>query len=160
MNKVGLATGAGIAVAALLILWIGQQPDPPVDDMTAQEWLAYGIELYDQKQYAAALDDLARVPAGSPQKAQALYYEGTAHMMLKDYESATISLEQGLALNPQDTGTLYALGVTYYKLGNLAVAKWYFGAVLEINPNDEQAKGLMDIMAKLERESSVPAESE
>ena len=72
-------------------------------------------------------------------------------MMLKDYEPAVIHLEQALTLDNKNIAILYALGVAYFKLGNLKLARGYFASVLEINPNDEQAKGLMDIMAKLER---------
>jgi predicted TPR repeat methyltransferase len=75
--------------------------------------------------------------------------------MLKDYAAATERLERSLALAPRDTGTLYALGVASFKLGNLKLARGYFASVLEINPNDEQAKGLMDIMANLERQTEA-----
>ena len=94
------------------------------------------------------------------QEARALYDQGSEHIKLKDYESALESLEQAHVLNPEDTGTLYALGVVYYKLGNLKLAKSYFASVLEINPNDEQAKGLMDMMAKLERQTEAARISE
>jgi len=148
---------AAILLAA--VLWWAW-PEPPVDDEQAEMWLAYGIELFEKREYEEALVDLAKVPAGSPPKARALYYEGSSHMMLKDYEAAIVSLEQSLALNPGDTGTLYALGVTSFKLGNLKLAKGYFAAVLAINPNDEQAKGLMDIMASLERTSTAESDEE
>jgi tetratricopeptide (TPR) repeat protein len=148
---------AAIILAA--VLWWAW-PEPPVDEEQAGMWLAYGIELFEKREYEEALVDLAKVPAGSPQKTQALYYEGSSYMMLKDYESAIGSLEQALATNNQDTGVLYALGVAYFKLGNLKLAKGYFSSVLEINPNDEQAKGLMDIMAKLERNSVAEADEE
>jgi hypothetical protein len=39
----------------------------------------------------------------------------------------------------------------YYKLGNLSLSKAYFASVLKIDPGHEEAKGLMDIMAGLER---------
>ena len=94
------------------------------------------------------------------QEAKALYDQGSEHIKLKDYKSALESLEQAHVLNPEDTGTLYALGVVYYKLGNLKLAKSYFASVLEINPNDEQAKGLMDMMAKLERQTEAARTSE
>ena len=94
------------------------------------------------------------------QEARALYDQGSEHIKLKDYESALESLEQAHVLNPEDTGTLFALGVVYYKLGNLKLAKSYFASVLEINPNDEQAKGLMDMMAKLERQTEAARISE
>jgi Flp pilus assembly protein TadD len=94
------------------------------------------------------------------QEAKALYDQGSEHIQLKDYKSALESLEQAHVLNPEDTGTLFALGVVYYKLGNLKLAKSYFASVLELNPNDEQAKGLMDMMAKLERQTEAARISE
>jgi tetratricopeptide (TPR) repeat protein len=94
------------------------------------------------------------------QEAKALYDQGAEYIQLKDFESAVEILEQAHVLNPEDAGTLYALGVAYYKLGNLKLAKAYFTSVLEINPNDEQAKGLMDIMARLERQSGAESEGE
>ena len=96
----------------------------------------------------------------SREEARVLYDQGSEHIKLKDYESALESLEQAHVLNPEDTGTLFALGVVYYKLGNLKLAKSYFASVLEINPNDEQAKGLMDMMAKLERQTEAARISE
>ena len=45
-------------------------------------------------------------------------------------------------------------------MGNLKLARGYFASVLAINPNDEQAKGLMDIMAKLERSSVAEGDEE
>ena len=94
------------------------------------------------------------------QEAKALYDQGAEYIQLKDFESAVEILEQAHVLNPEDAGTLYALGVTYYKLGNVKLAKAYFTSVLELNPNDEQAKGLMDIMARLERQSGAESDGE
>ena len=142
-----------------LWLFVLQPQREPVAYSSA-DLLADGIGHFEREEYDLALEVLRQVPEGRTESAQARYYEGSSHMMLKDYEAAASSLESALAIDPRNTGVLYALGVAYYKLGNLAVAKGHFSAVLEINPNDEQAKGLMDIMAKLERESSVPAESE
>ena len=159
--KNSLAIGAGaLLLFVAVILFVMLQPDPEPVSYSATELLADGIGHFERKEYDLALEVLQQVPDGQPESAQARYYEGSSQMMLQDYEAAVASLESALALEPRNTGVLYALGVAYYKLGNLAVAKGYFGAVLEINPNDEQAKGLMDIMAKLERESSVPAETE
>ena len=113
-----------------------------------------------QRLLVFALEVLPQVPAGSQEEAKALYYQGSSHMMLKDYEAAVASLDRALALNNRDVGTLYALGVAWFKLGNVNLAKGYFAAVLEINPDDEQAKGLMDIMAGLERRSVAESEGE
>ena len=154
--KTRLLTGLGlllliVGVAGFLGLW----PDFGAQERQAQASLESGIRLFNEKQYAASLEALEQVPAGSPQEAEALYYTGSAHLMLKDNAAAAREFEQALALRPDDPGTLYGLGVAYFKLGNLKLSKSYFAAVLEINPNDEQARGLMDIMAKLERQSEA-----
>ena len=153
--------GAGALLLLAGLLWFfALQPDGEPVTFSAAELLADGKGHFERKEYDLALEVLRQVPDGVPETASARYYQGSSQIMLKDYEAAVASLESALAVQPRDTGVLYALGVAYYRLGNLAVAKGYFGAVLEINPNDEQAKGLMDIMAKLERESRVPDESE
>lgn len=160
MNR-NLAIAAGALVLLAGALWFfALQPEREAASYPAADLLADGIGHFEREEYEMALEVLRQVPDGRPETASARYYEGSTHMMIKDYEAAVASLESALALEPRNTGVLYALGVAYYKLGNLAVAKGYFGAVLDINPNDEQAKGLMDIMAKLERESGAPAESE
>lgn len=159
--KKNLAIAAGTLFVLAGALWfLVPQPDREVAWLSPDELLADGIAHFESKEYDLALEVLRQVPDGRVQTARARYYEGSSHMMLKDYEAAIVSLESALALDPRSTGVLYALGVAYYKLGNLAVAKGYFAAVLDINPNDEQAKGLMDIMARLERASGEPAEPE
>ena len=159
--KSNLVIGAGIVLVLSALLWFFVMvPEPEAVTYPPAELLADGKGHYERKEYEMALEALRQVPDGQAETARARYYEGMSHMMLKDYEATVTSLESVLALEPRNTGALNALGVAYYKLGNLAVAKGYFGAVLEINPNDEQAKGLLDIMAKLERQSSAPAESE
>ena len=154
-------TGAGAIVALSAALWFFLlQPEQQNDVKQAGELLELGINLYNEKKFDEALDVLQRISSGSAEQAKALYYQGSAHMLLKNYEAAAVSLEQSLALNTQHTGTLYALGVTYFKLGNVKLAKGYFASVLEINPNDQQAKGLMDIMAGLERQSGAESEGD
>ena len=124
----------------------------------AEDLLSTGVRLFEEKQYEEALGVLERVPPGSPQEARAWYYRGSVYMMQEDYETAAHFLEHSLALDNRNTGTLYALGVAWYKLGKLKLARSYFAAVLEIDPNDEHAKGLMDIMTNLDRESAGSSE--
>jgi tetratricopeptide (TPR) repeat protein len=154
-----LAVGAGIILVVSALLWfVVMVPEPEAVTYSPAELLADGMGHYERKEYDQALEVLRQVPDGSVEKAQALYYEGSSYVMLKDHELAVPPLEQALALKPRDTGTLYALGVASFKLGNLPLAKGYFAALLEINPNDEQAKGLYDIMARLERQSVAESE--
>jgi len=147
----------GLVVAAW---YLAIRPSTQSEAGNAEQLLSSGIAKYEESDFQGAIGVLGRVPSDTPQAARARYFEGSAYMMLRDYESAVAKLEESLALQADDTGTLYALGVAYYKLGNLKLARGYFAAVLEINPNDEQAKGLMDIMAKLERQSAPGADAQ
>lgn len=111
-----------------------------------------GVAAFEAKDYEAVLSELQRVPSDHPEGWRARYYEGSAQIMLKDYSASVPLLEEAFALNPTHTRTMHALGVAHFKLGNLAMSKAYFARVLEVDPSDEEARGLMDIMASLERQ--------
>ena len=145
---------AVVAIAAALWFFV-MQPEREAVSSSSAELLADGIGHFERKEYDLALEVLRQVPEDDAWSGQARYYEGSTYLMLKDYEAAATSLEAALVHDPQNTGALYALGVVWYKLGDISLAKGYFAAVLEINPNDEQAKGLLDIMARLERRSDA-----
>jgi len=110
-----------------------------------------GIDLFQKKRYSEALEVLETIPEGVLQDWHLPYYTASAQVMLKDFESAAREYDEALALNPGEPRILFALGVTYFKLNKIGLSKSYFAAVLEIDPGNEEAKGLMDIMAKLER---------
>jgi Flp pilus assembly protein TadD len=111
-----------------------------------------GIAQFKQNQYASAVETLRSIPEGVIEDWRAPYYIGTALIQLRDFEGAVVSLEEALSLNDKEEGIPFALGVAYFKLGKLGLSKSYFHTVLEINPNNADAKGLMDIMANLERQ--------
>lgn len=147
-----------LAVVAAAVFWTQYQNEEP--SSLAGAALEQGIAYFDQKQYEEALAELQPIADAGTENWRVHYYLGSTQLMLKDYPAAAAALEQSLALLPDEPGTLYALGVAYYKQGNLKLAKAYFGAVLEINPNDQHAKGLMDIMSKLEQNSVSPPAQE
>jgi tetratricopeptide (TPR) repeat protein len=122
--------------------------------------LDQGISLFHEKRYAEALAELQGIPDGVLQDWHLPYYTASAHVMLKDYQPAATKLEEALVLNPQETLILFELGVVYFKLGNLGLSKGYFASVVEIDPTNEEAKGLMDIMANLERQQPDEKEPE
>ena len=111
-----------------------------------------GISLFREGKYAESLTELQSIPDGVLQDWHLPYYTASAHVMLKDYPPAVAKLEDALTLNPQETRILFELGVVHFKLGNLGLSKGYFASVVEIDPTNEEAKGLMDIMANLERQ--------
>lgn len=119
-----------------------------------------GVTLFNEKKYIEAIEIFENVQPGHPQEWYSLYYLGSSYIMLKDYPAAAEHLELALSLNPINTQIMHALGVTYFKLGNLKLSKAYFASVLEINPEDAEARGLMDIMANLERQQSGASQDE
>lgn len=159
--KIILISGASALLILSIAFWfLVLQPNQQKEAKQAEELLTSGIKLFNENKFNKTLDTLARIPSGTAEEAQVRYYQGSAFVMLKDFESAVDYLGQAHRLNSQDARVLYALGVAYYKLGNIKLAKSYFTSVLEINPQDEQARGLFDIMAKLERNSAAKSESE
>lgn len=125
-----------------------------------QAALDAGISRFREGAYEQALGELSSVPSAHPQGWRARYYEGSAQIMLRDYEAGVRLLEEALELNPRSTRVMHALGVAHFKRGDLAMAKAYFAQVLEVDPMDEEAKGLMDTMAELERlQGQQPAAS-
>jgi len=116
--------------------------------------LDQGIKEFREEKYQAALQTLDSIPDDAVEDWRIPYYAGSTLIKLKDYKAAAPRLETALSLK-HDEHILFALGVAYYKLGNISLSKGYFASVLEINPDNEQAKGLMDVMAKLERYSSA-----
>ena len=111
-----------------------------------------GIEEFQQKQYQQSLETLGGISEDVHQDWHINYYMGSSLIMLRDYEPAAVELEKALTLNGKESVILYALGVVYYKMGNLSLSKAYFGKVLEVDPDNDDARGLMDIVANLERQ--------
>ncbi len=115
--------------------------------------LQRGIALYHQGNFSDSVMVLGEIPPGAIQDWRLPFYKASALVKLKKYQPAAPLLEQALSLNTEETKIRFALGVVYYKLGNLSLAKGYFASTLEIDPTNEHAKGLMDIMSKLQRQS-------
>lgn len=117
----------------------------------AEQVLAEGIGLYEQDRYAEAVNLLESLPGDAPPDWRLPYYTGMAQIQLKDFEAASRNLEAAVQLDNSQIGPLFALGVTYFKLGKLRLSKSYFAAVLEIDPGNHEARGMMNTMAGLER---------
>lgn len=149
-HKLILFGAALILVAAVtgISLYRMAPKAPPVD---VHMLIDKGITEFRNNQYEQSLQTLESIPEGLVEDWHVPYYMGSALIKLKQYEPGARQLEKALALNNSNENIFFALGVVYYKLGNLGLSKAYFGQVLKINPGNEEAKGLMDIMARLER---------
>ena len=119
-----------------------------------------GIDQFRQKQYQQSLETLGGISEDVHQEWRINYYMGSSLIMLNDFERAAVQLEKALAMNSEEPNVLYGLGVVYYRLGNLSLSKAYFGRVLDVDPDNDDARGLMDIVANLERQQSAGPEPE
>jgi len=154
MSKSGytiFGISAALTIAALAGWFFSQRPNQlqPIEETVS---INTGVTLFKQKKYAEAIEILENVQPGHPQEWYSLYYLGSAYIMLKNYQAAVEHLEMALRLSPTETQVMHALGVAYFKMGNLKMSKAYYAAILEIDPSDAEARGLMDIMANLERQ--------
>lgn len=149
---------AGIALAVIVaiiaVIYVDRMKGLEKDRQAADATLLInqGIEQFQQKQYRQSLETLGGISEDEHQDWHINYYMGSSLIMLRDYEPAAVELEKALALNGEEAVILYALGVVYFKIGNLSLSKAYFGEVLEVDPDNEDARGLMDIVANLERQ--------
>lgn len=119
--------------------------------------LERGIGLYQRKDYVHAEGVLRRALRTNPDDWRAPFYVGVIQIERQRYGLAIPYLERALALNTREPKILNALGVVYFKLERLDMAKGYFWASLDLDPTNTEAKGLMETMAKLQRRAARTA---
>ena len=73
--------------------------------------LEKGINLFEEKRYAQARDELLRAVRADPRSARAFFYLGLTELQLGDVSSAAESFRQSTALDPQSSNAFYNLGV-------------------------------------------------
>ena len=148
---------AGVTVALVGVIlaaaYLSQKnrAEKEVQAKEAMQVVNLGIDQFRQKQYRQSLETLGGISEDAYQDWHVNYYMGSSLIMLNEHELAAVELEKALLLNAEEPVILYALGVVYYKLGNLSLSRAYFGKVLEYDPGNEDARGLLDIVANLER---------
>jgi tetratricopeptide (TPR) repeat protein len=157
---------AGITVAlvgAILIASYLSQRERIENERLIEEAelaLSEGIELFGRRQYQQSVETLRTIPEDAYQDWHVHYYLGSALINLRDFQSAAMELEKALGLNADEPSIMFALGVTYFKLGNLALSKAYFAKVVEVDPGNDDARGLLDIVASMERKQQMQERTE
>lgn len=150
-RKLIFSAVALVFLAAVVVGFYRYQLERQRQGEEALALIEAGIAQFQQNQYESAVETFRSIPEGATKDWRPPYYVGAALIQLRDFEAAVVSLEEALSLNDEEERIPFALGVAYFKLGELSLSKGYFHAVLKINPNNADAKGLMDIMANLER---------
>jgi Flp pilus assembly protein TadD len=150
---------SGVAIVAALVV-VDNFRARRESVQRAQMHLKRGIHLYQQKAFPAAELELRRALRANREDWEAPFYVGAVQIERKRYGMAIPYLERALTLNPTEPKILNALGVVYFKLGRIDMAKGYFWASLEADPTNKDAKGLMETMAKLQWRAAQAAASE
>lgn len=162
MNKRSIVLPAALAASLLVVAVAGFMYMERIDRVREEgnDFFNQGVALYHEKRFEESIAALEQVPQAYEYDWRLPYYKASALTQMKEFESAAEFLEEARAMNGDETRILYALGVVYYKLGQLALSRAHFAAVVEIDPAHEHAKGMVDIIARLEREQSslVPEE--
>lgn len=117
----------------------------------AQLHLERGIRLYNQKSFPRAEFELRRALRINRNEWKIPFYMGAVKIERKMYGEAIPYLEFALTHNPEEPKILNALGLAYFKMGRLDMAKGYYTASIELDPTNVGARGLLETMAKLQR---------
>ena len=121
----------------------------------AQLHLEQGMQLFRARSFVDAQEMFRQALRTNPDDWQAPYYVGRVQIELKQFGMAVPYLEKALTLKPADPRILTALGVSCFKLGQLDMARGYFWAALEADPDNSEARGLMESMAELQWEAET-----
>jgi len=149
----------GVVALAGLVAWFLEVRAEQERVQQAKVHLKRGIHLYQQKEFPGAELELRRAFRANREEWQAPFYVGVVQIERKRFGMALPYLERALALRPTEPKILNALGVAYFKLGRIDMAKGYFWAALEVDPGNSDAKGLMETMAKLQWRAAQAAAS-
>jgi tetratricopeptide (TPR) repeat protein len=105
-----------------------------------------------QDSTAAALEVFkAMVVVDSTSKNAAMAYQQIAfreHLLKKDWNGAIVLLEKAVAIDPTNKQSLIWLAQSYQNAGNKGKALEYYDKVLQIDPNEPNAKKGKEILQK------------
>lgn len=94
----------------------------PEGEPRAADLLAQGQALYQEKQYAAAIDKLEEATRLDPSRAEAHYYLGCAYHQFSRYLEAMEAFRRALAAKPDYAQAHEGLGMAYYQLDQVQEA--------------------------------------
>jgi tetratricopeptide (TPR) repeat protein len=118
------------------------------DPLSLKYALSYGNLLYKKKEYLQAKDILIPFSKDPQNNYPSLFLLGVNCQALGEYEEAISYYKEYLIHSGMNLNILNSIGQCYYQLGNTkdALATWQKS--LEINPNQEDLKKLVDQLKK------------
>ena len=103
-----------------------------------------GLELKQQGQLDAALEEFQAAQRFSPQQVGPLVEIGYIFLEKQDYEEAEKYFQRALTLNPDFVFALLGAGRVRLAKGDLEKAREYFEKVLGLDPENKQAQEFME----------------
>jgi tetratricopeptide (TPR) repeat protein len=121
--------------AVALCLACSAPADPARAQTTeADVYVGRAVVLFEEKSYAAALQDLNRALRLEPDHVEALYYAGVIYMALGQPQLAAQVLERARKVSPTDTPVALQLGLAYFGLNQYDKAEPLLEEVFRTEP--------------------------
>lgn len=102
------------------------------------EFFDKGVELFDKKMYAEAIDEWNKGLKLDPEQVVIVSRIGDAYLQMKKYDEALASYEEAIKLNPNDPKLLNNKGVVLDKMGKKKESEQAFEQASEITGGGAQ----------------------
>lgn len=112
----------------------------------AQAYIALGMVYNKIGCYEESIEPLQTAARLKPNNVNALCLLGMAHNATGSYDGAVKAFNDALAVDSRDAEAHFGLGLTYYRRGDLALAKGEYGFLK--NGNSYLAREFSDLIAK------------
>ena len=94
----------------------------------------------------AALSTLGSLIGNAPEQAHGYYLRGILYAEMGNNEMAISDLKKATGLAPERFRAFYNLANLYYRTGQLPPAKKAIESALQLQPNSEEAKQLLQLI--------------
>lgn len=115
------------------------EPNRQAAPLTADDYFRKGRELFDNKDYAGAIEQYSRALELDPQAADIIRYRGTSRYLSKDYQGAVADHTRAIQLKPDDPQTYVSRGYAYEALNERKLSLADFTQAIRLKPDLETA---------------------
>ncbi|HEY6241886.1 MAG TPA: tetratricopeptide repeat protein, partial [Burkholderiales bacterium] len=129
-----------IAEEALWAVW-SRSGDARVDDLLGQ-----GVAQMRAQRLPEAIATFTRIVELKPDFAEAWNKRATVYFLAGEYRRSLKDCDEVVKRNPQHFGALSGYGQIYLKLDQPEKASQYFRRALEVNPNLEGVRALVEAL--------------
>ncbi len=120
-----------ITIIILLIFSVGSF----AQENTYSYWIEKGKELYDQEDYAAAINCFIKTSEFGPDSVDGWFRQGITYIELEDYAMAEKSFKKALSIDTTSRDCWNDLGFVYNRTGRYKEAIPCFQKTIELTPD-------------------------